>query len=107
MEEGQLLRNAHLLHSIPGVIIQGRYDACTPAKTAWELHKAWPQAEFHLVTTPAMLSTNPDILAKLIAATDKFTVFLADCQPKSEKPNAVSAMHPAALTIKKFIWIQK
>ncbi len=74
MEEGQLLRNAHMLHSIPGVIIQGRYDACTPVKTAWELHKAWPQAEFHLINDAGHAFDEPGILAKLIAATDKFSV---------------------------------
>src|SRR5690606_16148606 len=44
MQENQLLDNAHLLKDIPGVIIQARYDCCTPPKTAWDLHKAWPQA---------------------------------------------------------------
>ncbi|NYT64108.1 prolyl aminopeptidase [Alcaligenaceae bacterium] len=73
MEEGQLLRNAHLLHGIPGVIIQGRYDACTPAKTAWDLHNAWPQAEFHLVDDAGHAFDEPGILAKLLAATDKFS----------------------------------
>ncbi len=73
LEEGQLLRNAHLLHAIPGVIVQGRYDACTPAKTAWELHKAWPQAEFHVVDDAGHAFDEPGILARLIAATDKFS----------------------------------
>lgn len=73
MEEGQLLRNAHLLQDIPGVIIQGRYDACTPAKTAWELHKAWPKAEFHLVNDAGHAFDEPGILTKLLAATDKFS----------------------------------
>lgn len=73
MQEGQLLRNAHLLHEIPGVIIQGRYDACTPAKTAWDLHRAWPQAEFHLVPDAGHAFDQPGILAQLLAATDKFS----------------------------------
>jgi len=73
MEEGQLLRNAHLLHGIPGVIVQGRYDVCTPAKTAWELHNAWPQAEFHLVDDAGHAFDEPGILSRLIAATDRFS----------------------------------
>lgn len=73
MEEGQLLRNAHLLRDIPGVIIQGRYDMCTPAKTAWELHKAWPNAEFHLVDAAGHAFDEPGILTRLLAATDKFS----------------------------------
>jgi len=72
MEEGQLLRDAHKLHGIPGVIVQGRYDACTPARTAWELHRAWPQAEFYLVDDAGHAFDEPGILAHLLAATDKF-----------------------------------
>jgi proline iminopeptidase len=46
LEEGQLIRDAHKLAGIPGVIVQGRYDVATPAKTAWDLHRAWPEADF-------------------------------------------------------------
>jgi len=72
MDEGQLLSNAHKLRDIPGVIVQGRYDACTPARTAWELHKAWPQAEFHIIDDAGHAFDEPGILARLLAATDKF-----------------------------------
>ena len=72
MDEGQLLRDAHKLAGIPGVIVQGRYDACTPARTAWDLHRAWPQAAFHLVPDAGHAFDEPGILAQLIAATDAF-----------------------------------
>jgi len=71
-DEGQLLRDAHKLHGIPGVIVQGRYDACTPVKTAWELHRAWPQAEFHLIPDAGHAYKEPGILDRLIRATDAF-----------------------------------
>jgi proline iminopeptidase len=71
-EEGQLLRDAHKLHGIPGVIVQGRYDACTPVKTAWDLHRAWPQAEFHLVPDAGHAFKEPGILDQLVRATDRF-----------------------------------
>jgi len=71
-EEGQLLRDAHRLHGIPGVIVQGRYDCCTPVKTAWELHRAWPQAEFHLIPDAGHAYKEPGILDRLIRATDAF-----------------------------------
>jgi len=70
--DGQLLRDAHKLHGIPGTIIQGRYDACTPARTAWELHKAWPQAVFHLVPDAGHAFDEPGTLARLIEATDTY-----------------------------------
>lgn len=72
LEEGQLIRDAHKLAGIPGVIVQGRYDVDTPAKTAWDLHQAWPQAEFRLVADAGHAFNEPGILAELLAATDWF-----------------------------------
>jgi proline iminopeptidase len=71
-EEGQLIRNAHRLKAIPGVIIQGRYDVATPAKTAWDLHKAWPEANFIMVPDAGHAATEPGITHHLIEATDAF-----------------------------------
>lgn len=72
MEEGQLLANVARLKDIPGVIVQGRYDLATPARSAWELHKAWPTAQFHLVEAAGHAYNEPGILDKLIGATDAF-----------------------------------
>ncbi|SCZ10157.1 prolyl aminopeptidase [Microvirga guangxiensis] len=71
-EEGQLIRDAHKLKGIPGVIIQGRYDVATPAKTAWDLHRAWPEAQFIMVPDAGHAVTEPGILHHLIEATDSF-----------------------------------
>ncbi len=72
MEDGQLLRDAGRLADIPGVIIQGRYDIATPARTAWELHKAWPRAGFEMVPNAGHAYNEPGILKALLAATDAF-----------------------------------
>ena len=72
MDEGQLLRDAHTLADIPGVIIQGRYDACTPARSAWDLHRAWPRADFHMVPDAGHAFDEPGILQQLLAATDRY-----------------------------------
>jgi proline iminopeptidase len=69
---GQLLCDADKLHGIPGVIVQGRYDMATPARTAWELHQAWPQAEFHLVADAGHAYSEPGIVDRLIRATNQF-----------------------------------
>lgn len=37
-----VLKNVDKIQNIPGVIINGRYDMVTPARTSYELHKAWP-----------------------------------------------------------------
>jgi proline iminopeptidase len=72
MEEGQLIRDAHKLRDIPAVIVQGRYDVCCPAQTAWDLHKAWPEAEFILVEGAGHALSQPGILHHLIMAADRF-----------------------------------
>ena len=70
--EDRLLRDAHKLKAIPGVIIQGRYDVCTPATTAWDLHKAWPEAEFHVIADAGHSMSEPGIKRALLAACDKY-----------------------------------
>jgi proline iminopeptidase len=71
-EEGQLIRDATRLAGIPAVIIQGRYDICTPTMTAWELHKAWPEAELRIIGDAGHAYDEPGILDALIRATDHF-----------------------------------
>ena len=71
-EEGQLIRDAHKLKDMSGVIVQGRYDMCTPMRTAWDLHKAWPEARFTVVPAAGHAFSEPGILHELITATDEF-----------------------------------
>ena len=49
LDEGQLLEGRRKLQGIPGVIVQGRHDCCTPPRAAWELNKAWPEVELEIV----------------------------------------------------------
>ena len=72
MEEGQLLRDIGTLHGIPAVIVHGRYDMPCHARTAWELHKAWPGSELHIVEGAGHTYDEPGILDRLIRATDQF-----------------------------------
>ena len=72
LEEGQLLRDAHRLADIPGVIVQGRYDVATPARTAWDLSKAWPNASLQIIADAGHAFSEAGILRALLAATDRF-----------------------------------
>ncbi len=72
LEEGQLLDKVARIKHLPCEIIQGRYDIATPARTAWDLHRAWPAAAFHLIDDAGHATTEPGILSALIAATDRF-----------------------------------
>jgi proline iminopeptidase len=49
LADGQLLRDAGRLARIPAVLIHGRFDLGSPLKTAWELAKAWPDAELKVI----------------------------------------------------------
>jgi proline iminopeptidase len=68
----QLLRNVGLLHGIPAVIVQGRYDVICPPATAWRLHQAWPQARFQMVDDAGHSAFEPGIEIALLQATDQF-----------------------------------
>jgi proline iminopeptidase len=72
LEEGQLLRGASRLKGIPGVIVQGRHDMCTPPVAAWVLKQAWPEVELNIVPDGGHLFSEPGVLDGLIRATDRF-----------------------------------
>lgn len=74
LEEGQLIRDAGRLRGIPGVIVQGRYDIATPPRTAWDLHRAWPEADFVMVEGAGHAVSEPGIRQALLEATDRFAV---------------------------------
>ena len=72
LADGELLRGAEKLRGIPGVIVQGRHDCCTPPKAAWALKKAWPEVDLQIVPDGGHLYNEPGILDGLIRATDRF-----------------------------------
>jgi proline iminopeptidase len=72
LEEGQLLRDAVKLKGIPGVIVQGRHDTCTPPIAAWKLKQAWPEVELNIIPDGGHLFSEPGNLDALVRATDKF-----------------------------------
>jgi proline iminopeptidase len=49
IDEGEILDSASVLQDIPGAIIAGRSDMCTPPLAAWDLSACWPRASFHLL----------------------------------------------------------
>ncbi|MSP83258.1 MAG: prolyl aminopeptidase [Alphaproteobacteria bacterium] len=70
--DGQLLANVGRIRHIPAVMVQGRYDMATPPRSAWDLHKAWPEADFRIVPDAGHAYSDPGTLHELIAATDRF-----------------------------------
>ena len=72
LDHDQLLENAGKLKGIPGVIVQGRHDCCTPPSAAWALKQAWPEVELEIVPDGGHLFTEPGITDGLVRATDRF-----------------------------------
>lgn len=72
IEDGQLLANLDAIAHIPAVIVQGRYDVVCPMRSAWDLHRAWPAADLHVVDDAGHASFEPGIVHHLVEATDRF-----------------------------------
>jgi proline iminopeptidase len=60
------------LAAIPTVIVQGRYDMVCPPITAWELGKAMPHAEFHMIADAGHSAMEAGTTSALVSATQKF-----------------------------------
>ena len=67
-----LVKNVGRIRHIPAVIVQGRYDVVCPMETAWELHRAWPEAELHVVQDAGHSAGEPGNVHELVSATDRF-----------------------------------
>ena len=70
--DDQLLRDAHRIQRIPGVIVQGRYDVVCPLESAWALHRAWPEADMIITPDSGHSAFEPPNSRALVAATDRF-----------------------------------
>jgi proline iminopeptidase len=70
--EDQLLRGVDRIRQVPAVIVQGRYDVVCPIRTAWDLHRCWPEADFRIVGDAGHSAQEPGTLHELVSATDRF-----------------------------------
>ena len=70
--DDQLLRNVERIRAIPTVIVQGRYDVVCPMRSAWDLHRAWPEADLRIVQDAGHSAFEPGIMHQLVEATDRF-----------------------------------
>jgi proline iminopeptidase len=71
-EDNFLLNNIGVIRHIPTVIVQGRYDVVCPAESAWDLHRAFPESEFHLIADAGHSLSEKGITDALVSATDRF-----------------------------------
>lgn len=69
--EDRLLRDAGRLRSIPGTIVQGRYDVVCPPSAADQLRRVWPEARHILVPDAGHSSREPGIARELVSALER------------------------------------
>jgi len=70
--DNYLIENVGGIRGIPSVIVQGRYDVVCPIMSAWELHRAWPEARLKIIPDAGHSISEPGIVDALIEATDNF-----------------------------------
>lgn len=70
--DDQLLRDAHRIRHIPGVIVHGRYDVVCPVQNAIDLHAVWPEAKLVISPASGHAAFEAENTAALVEATDSF-----------------------------------
>ncbi|HEX3954762.1 MAG TPA: prolyl aminopeptidase [Stellaceae bacterium] len=69
--ERDLMANIGRIRHLPGVIVQGRYDMVCPIRSADELARAWPEADYHIVRDAGHSAMEPGIREQLVLATER------------------------------------
>jgi proline iminopeptidase len=70
--DNYLVENVDKIRHIPGVVVQGRYDVVCPMTSAWDLHRAWPEADLQIIPDAGHSIAEPGIVDALVNATDRF-----------------------------------
>lgn len=70
--ENYLIENVDKIRHIPTVIVQGRYDVVCPATSAWDLHRAFPEADLQIIADAGHSISEPGITSALVDAMDNF-----------------------------------
>jgi len=72
IEDLSLLRDAHRLANIPGILVNGRFDFQAPIGWAWKLKRAWSRAELVVVDNAGHDASNSAVTDEIVRATDRF-----------------------------------
>lgn len=70
--EAQLLEDVARIRHVPATIVQGRYDVVCPARSAWDLHRVWPEADLRIVADAGHSAFEPGNTHELVLATDRY-----------------------------------
>lgn len=72
--DNYILENIERIAHISVAIVQGRYDVVCPARSAWELHRAWPGSRLKIIPDAGHAASETGIRSALIEACDYFAV---------------------------------
>lgn len=81
----ELIDNAHRLAGLPGIIINGRFDMCTPPRTAFDVHRAWPGSELVIAPAAGHMWTD-EVLAREIVRGIARVADLVEAAGKAGRP---------------------
>jgi proline iminopeptidase len=70
--DGQLLRDVPRIRHLPATIVHGRYDVVCPVQNAWDLKRAWPEAELVVAPSSGHSAFEPEIASALVDATARY-----------------------------------
>ena len=98
--EEQLLDGVDRIRHIPAAIVQGRYDVICPMRSAWDLHRRWPEAELIVNTRVVYSMFDPENAAALVTVCDRFAPLRgtgrgADPTPREIRSAVLSRVDPA------------
>jgi proline iminopeptidase len=68
----QLLDDVHRIRHIPTIIVQGRYDVVCPIRSAWDLHRVWPEADLRISPHAGHSMFDDQNMRALVDACDEF-----------------------------------
>lgn len=69
--ERDLVARVGRIRRLPAIIVQGRYDIVCPIRSADELARAWPEAEYIIVRDAGHSAMEPGIREQLVLATER------------------------------------
>lgn len=69
LRPNQIIADIEKIRHIPAYIVQGRYDVICPVEQAWELARAWPEADLNIIADAGHAVVEPGITRSLLKAT--------------------------------------
>jgi proline iminopeptidase len=72
LPDNALLDGIPAIAHLPATLVHGRHDMICPAKTAWDVHKAWPGSKLHLIPDASHAFDEPGIVDAMVRAADAY-----------------------------------